>query len=135
MVEGSGTTDTSPALAHIPPFTKRYPHPRCLMPIDMQGKPLLTPRQLQVLELVCQGHSSKQIADLLGLGYSTVAYHRVRLMTRARVHDSNSLLLWALEKGYIRLGDGLAPPSPATLQKHPPSQLTTREAPRCFDVS
>jgi DNA-binding NarL/FixJ family response regulator len=105
------------------------------IPNVMQVKPLLTSRQLQVLELVCQGHSSTQIADLLGLGRSTVSYHRVRLMTRARVHDSNSLLLWAVEKGYIRLGDALAPTGRTTPEQYPPTSPQPGGQPRCFNVS
>ena len=77
-----------------------------------------TPRELEVLELVCRGHSSKQIAEVLGLSHKTVSTHRMRLMAKAQVHDSISLFRWALEKGHIRLGacpavDRFAPPLPS----------------------
>jgi DNA-binding CsgD family transcriptional regulator len=71
-----------------------------------------TPRQLQVLELICQGYSSRQIADLLGVSVKTVTCHRMRLMERAGVHDSIRLFRWALRAGHVSLDDALAPTGP-----------------------
>lgn len=60
-----------------------------------------TPRERQVLELICLGHSTKQIAGLLGISFKTAACHRMRLMDKAAVHDPISLFRWALLEGYI----------------------------------
>src|SRR6185312_9887032 len=60
-----------------------------------------TPRERQVLELICEGYSTKQIAGLLGISFKTAACHRMRLMDKAEVHDPISLFRWALIEGYI----------------------------------
>jgi DNA-binding NarL/FixJ family response regulator len=62
-----------------------------------------TPRERQVLELICLGHSTKQIAGLLGISFKTAACHRTRLMDKAGVHDPISLFRWALLQGYTVL--------------------------------
>ena len=62
-----------------------------------------TPRERQVLELICEGYSTKQIAGLLGISFKTAACHRMRLMDKAEVHDPISLFRWALLEGYIVL--------------------------------
>jgi DNA-binding NarL/FixJ family response regulator len=78
------------------------------MLIDAQVMPparcRLTPRELKVLQLICEAHTTKQIAALLGVSHKTVACHRTRLMTKARVHSPISLFRWALETGYITIG-------------------------------
>jgi len=60
-----------------------------------------TPRERQVLELICEGYSTKQIAGLLGISFKTAACHRMRLMDKAEVHDPISLFRWAIIEGYI----------------------------------
>jgi DNA-binding NarL/FixJ family response regulator len=81
------------------------------MSIDRQGTPIeerqATPRELRVLQLICQGLSTKQIADLLGVSYKTVACHRMHLMRKAGVHESISLFRWAIEQGHVTLDDVL----------------------------
>jgi DNA-binding NarL/FixJ family response regulator len=62
-----------------------------------------TPRELQVLVLICHGHSTKQIARLLGISFKTVACHRMRLMEKAAVHDPIRLFRWALQSGYVEV--------------------------------
>ena len=73
-----------------------------------------TPRELQVLELICEGHSTKRIAALLGLSYKTVCHYRTGLLAKAGVHDSIRLFRWALAKGHVRLGEALPPAGPTT---------------------
>jgi len=53
---------------------------------------LLTPRQREVLQLVSEGHSSKEIAYRLGLSTKTVESHRAQLMKRLGVHSTAELL-------------------------------------------
>ena len=62
-----------------------------------------TPREQEVLELICEGHSTKQIAGLLGISHKTVACHRDRLLQKAAVHDTVSLFRWAILNGYVGL--------------------------------
>jgi DNA-binding NarL/FixJ family response regulator len=88
------------------------------MPIDAQvkqsGERQPTPRELQILDLICRGHSTKQIALLLGVSFKTVSCHRMRLMEKAGVHDAIRLFRWALEKGHVTLDEPLAPAGPTT---------------------
>jgi DNA-binding NarL/FixJ family response regulator len=77
-------------------------------PVKLVEERQPTPRERQVLELICQGQSTKQIADLLGVSYKTARCHRMNLMEKAGVHEAISLFRWALEKGHVRLDD--APP-------------------------
>jgi DNA-binding NarL/FixJ family response regulator len=62
-----------------------------------------TPRELEVLELICQGKSTKQVAALLGVRFKTVAAYRQNLMEKAGVHDAISLFRWALKEGHVRV--------------------------------
>lgn len=62
-----------------------------------------TPRELQVLELICQGESTKEIAALLGISFKTAACHRMRLMDKAQVQNSIGLFRWAIRRGYVRI--------------------------------
>ncbi len=62
----------------------------------------LTPRQREVLQLAAEGHSSKEIAQRLGLSYRTVEAHRAQLMERLGVHDLAGLVRFAVRVGLIR---------------------------------
>ena len=59
----------------------------------------LTPRQLQVLRLIADGWSNKQIAAMLNLSIKTVDTHRTQLMQRLGIHDLASLVRYALRAG------------------------------------
>jgi DNA-binding NarL/FixJ family response regulator len=74
-------------------------------PVKLVEERQLTLREIQVLELICQGQTTKQIADLLGISFKTAGCHRMRLMEKAGVHDAISLFRWALEKGHVALDD------------------------------
>jgi DNA-binding NarL/FixJ family response regulator len=91
------------------------------MSIDTQEKPLEerrpTARELQILELICQARSTKQIADLLGISHKTVGCHRMRLMQKAGVHDAVSLFRWALKEGHVTLDEPLAPTGSTTARR------------------
>jgi two-component system, LuxR family, secretion system response regulator SsrB len=63
-----------------------------------------TPRELEVLELICDGRSTREIAGLLRLSEKTVACHRGKLLEKAAVHDAVHLFRWAIEQGYVSVG-------------------------------
>jgi DNA-binding CsgD family transcriptional regulator len=63
----------------------------------------LTQREQEILRLICEGHSTKQIAYLLGVSHKTISCHRGRILAKARVHDTISLFRWALENGHVSL--------------------------------
>jgi len=62
----------------------------------------LTPRQREILQLAAEGHSSKEIAERLGISYRTVEAHRAQLMERLGVHDLPGLVRFAMRVGLIR---------------------------------
>jgi len=61
----------------------------------------LTPRQREILQLVAEGHTSKDIARRLGLSYRTVETHRNQLMKRLGVTDLTGLVRFAMRVGLI----------------------------------
>lgn len=66
--------------------------------IDLQQ---LTPRERQVLQLIAQGKSNKEIANLLGLSVNTVSVHRANLMEKMNIHKAAELVLYAIRKGLV----------------------------------
>lgn len=61
----------------------------------------LTPRQREILQLAAEGHSSKQIAQRLGLSTRTVEAHRAQLMDRLDLHDVAGLVRFAVRVGLV----------------------------------
>lgn len=57
----------------------------------------LTSREKEVLELVAQGHSTKQVADKLGIGTRTVESHRVNMLKKMKVNNTAELVRKAIE--------------------------------------
>ena len=67
------------------------------------GSPLdrLTPRQREILQLIAEGRSTKQIADTLKLSVKTVETHRAQLMSRLEIYDVPGLVRYAIRVGMI----------------------------------
>lgn len=63
----------------------------------------LTPRQSQILTLIAQGMSTKQIAWSLGLSVKTIESHRLLLMERLSIHDVASLTHYAIRNGLVTM--------------------------------
>ena len=62
---------------------------------------LLSPREREILQLVAEGKSSKEIATLLNLSVYTVETHRAHVMQKLNVHGIPELILYAVRKGII----------------------------------
>src|SRR5580698_1603229 len=62
----------------------------------------LTAREVQVLALVAEGHSTKEIAALLGISYKTADSHRSRIMEKLGLHETASLVRYAIRQGIVR---------------------------------
>jgi DNA-binding NarL/FixJ family response regulator len=62
---------------------------------------LLTAREKQVLQLLAEGNSNKDVANLLNLGLSTVDTHRTNLMQKLNLHSTAELVLYAVRKRII----------------------------------
>lgn len=61
----------------------------------------LTPRQREVLQLVAEGHSVKEIAQILQISVKTVETHRAQLMERLDIHDVAGLVRYAIRIGLV----------------------------------
>ena len=62
----------------------------------------LTDREKQVLKLVAEGRSNKEVAALLDISVKTAMSHREHIMTKLHVHNRTELIRYALRAGVIR---------------------------------
>jgi DNA-binding NarL/FixJ family response regulator len=72
----------------------------------------LTVREMEVLQLIAEGHTNKQIARELFISVKTVEKHRQQLMNKLAIHDVAGLTRYAVSKGVIenpQTGDKLRP--------------------------
>jgi DNA-binding NarL/FixJ family response regulator len=63
----------------------------------------LTPRELEVLQLICSGLSNRDIAAKLELSVNTVAVHRANIMNALGVHKTAELVVYAIHHGLVAL--------------------------------
>jgi DNA-binding NarL/FixJ family response regulator len=61
----------------------------------------LTSRQREILQLVAEGHTTKQIAKRLHIGVKTVETHRAQIMERLDIHSIAGLVRYAIRSGMI----------------------------------
>jgi DNA-binding NarL/FixJ family response regulator len=62
----------------------------------------LSEREREVFQLIAEGHSNKDIANLLHVSPGTVETHRARIMEKLDVHSAAEIVLYAVRKGVIR---------------------------------
>ncbi len=68
---------------------------------DLPADPL-TSRERQVLQLVGEGKSTKEVATLLGVSVKTAESHRTRLMQKLDIHETASLVRYAIRRGLVQ---------------------------------
>ncbi len=75
----------------------------CLSRIDKEQSSLgrLTPRQSEVLQLIAEGHTTKEIAATLGISTKTAEAYRGELMKAIDIHDIASLTRYAIRVGLV----------------------------------
>ena len=61
----------------------------------------LTPRELEVLQLICDGLTNKDIAARLKLSVNTISVHRANIMNALGVHKTAELVVYALQHGLV----------------------------------
>jgi DNA-binding NarL/FixJ family response regulator len=83
----AGEKVLDPAVAPPPPLTGE--------------RTRLTARELEVLQLICDGLSNREIAARLELSANTVAVHRAHIMNALGVHKTAELVMYALQHGLI----------------------------------
>jgi DNA-binding NarL/FixJ family response regulator len=62
---------------------------------------ILTNRETQILKLIAAGNSTKQAAFILGIKFKTAVGHRSQLMKKLRIHDTASLVRFAIRTGLV----------------------------------
>jgi two-component system response regulator NreC len=68
---------------------------------DLPADPL-TSLERQVLQLVGEGKSTKEVAALLGISMKTAESHRTRLMQKLDIHETASLVRYAIRRGLVQ---------------------------------
>ena len=63
----------------------------------------LTPRQREILQLIAERHTTKEIAAILNISVKTVETHRAQLMQRLTIHDVPGLVRFAIRAGLVSL--------------------------------
>jgi DNA-binding NarL/FixJ family response regulator len=63
----------------------------------------LTPRELEILQLIVEGKSNKEIADQLRLSANTVAVHRANIMDALGIHKTAELVVYAIRNGLVNI--------------------------------
>ena len=66
----------------------------------------LTPRQREILQLIAEGATTKEIAKTLRISVKTVETHRAQLMERLNIHDVAGLVRYAIKIGLVQADDG-----------------------------
>lgn len=63
----------------------------------------LTPREREVLKLVAEGKSNKEISELLFISIRTVENHRANIMNKLKIKKTADLIRYAIQKGLVRI--------------------------------
>jgi DNA-binding NarL/FixJ family response regulator len=68
------------------------------------GSEKLTPRQREILQLIAEGNTTKEIAKKLEISVKTVETHRTQLMERLDIHDIAGLVRYSIRVGLVEVG-------------------------------
>jgi two-component system, NarL family, response regulator NreC len=63
----------------------------------------LTPREREVVKMIAEGNSAREIATVLGLSVKTVEAHRFNLMRKLDIHNKAQLVTYAIRKKIVHL--------------------------------
>jgi two-component system response regulator NreC len=69
----------------------------------LSAQDVLTDREREVLQLIAEGYTNREIADLLHLSIKTVQNHRSNIMRKLDLHDRGELIKYAIQQGIIHL--------------------------------
>jgi DNA-binding NarL/FixJ family response regulator len=70
---------------------------------DSSAQTVLTPREREVLQLVAEGKSTKEVATMLKLSVKTAETHRTNLMRKLNLHSVADLTLYAVRNGIVQI--------------------------------
>ena len=84
---------------------RRVLDPRLAPPDSPAGEPPqpLSARELEVLQLIVNGKSNKEIAAVLGLSANTIAVHRANIMQALDIHNTAELVVYAIRHGLVSI--------------------------------
>jgi DNA-binding NarL/FixJ family response regulator len=79
--------------------------PKLSSPAPLKGEREhgLTARELEVLQLICEGYSNRAIAARLDLSVNTIAVHRANIMNTLGVHKTAELVVYAIQHGLVNV--------------------------------
>lgn len=66
----------------------------------------LTPREREVIKMIAEGRSVKEVANMLGLSVKTVEAHKFNLMRKLRIHNKAQLVTYAIQKKIVNIPAG-----------------------------
>lgn len=90
----NGHTYLSPDVSNIVVGTYLADHVEATMP--------LRDRERQVLQLIAEGKTTKEIATVLGISVKTAEWHRSKIMEKLDIHDTAGLVRYAIRQGLIQ---------------------------------
>ncbi len=94
-----GRTFVTPMIAGD--LIRSYREDGGIRPDDVQAK--LTPRQREVLQLLAEGYSTKEVADQLNISARTVEFHKYSMMQELNLNTSAELIHYAIKHGIISI--------------------------------
>ena len=68
--------------------------------------PNLTPREREVVKMLAEGHSVRQIAGILGVSMKTIEAHKFNLMRKLDIHNKAQLVMYAIQKKIVKMPAG-----------------------------
>jgi DNA-binding NarL/FixJ family response regulator len=79
--------------------------PRLTLTLEQAGVPAvsLSPREVEVLQLIVHGKSNKDIAAILQISANTVAVHRANIMQTLDIHNTAELVVYAIRHGLVSI--------------------------------
>lgn len=112
LLKDSGTEELGLAIraiargeTYLSPTVSKYVVTDYVRRLGKDQNPLnqITPRQREILQLIAEGKSTKDIADILYISTKTVETHRTQLMDRLDIHDIAGLVRYAIRTGLVIL--------------------------------
>ena len=67
-----------------------------------EGEPVqsLTPREIEIIKMIAEGKSSKEMAEIMFLSFRTIQNHRTKIMKKLNLKKNTDLVKYAIHKGY-----------------------------------
>lgn len=92
---------------YLSPEVSKHVIDNYVQSVGTQGSPLeqLTPRQREILKLISEGRTNKEMAGILNLSIKTIDTHRTQLMDRLDIHDVAGLVRFAIKMGLVPVGE------------------------------